>query len=88
MNLSLFGFIGAGAFSLSSKTVPALDVGIGQNFYFTPNWGMRFDLKVVAYKGPDATSVSLKPVDNPQPSAFEERYFFNTYLNGSMIVQF
>ena len=88
MNLSLFGFVGPGVFSLKSKTVPAVDIGIGQNFYFSPNWGMRFDLKVVAYKGPDATSVSLKPADNPQPGAFAERYFFNTYLNGSLIFQF
>lgn len=88
MNLSLFGYMGAGAFALTSKTVPALDVGIGQNFYFSPNWGMRFDLKMLAYKGPDATTQSLKPNDNPSAGSFGERYFFNTYLNGSLICQF
>lgn len=88
MNLSLFGYVGGGAFSTSSKTVPALDIGLGQNFYFSPSWGMRFDLKMVAYKGPDATSVSLKPVDNPSQGSFTDRYFYNTYLNGSLIYQF
>ncbi len=88
MNLSLFGYIGAGAFSTSSKTVPALDIGLGQNFYFSPNWGMRFDLKMVAYKGPDATSQSLRTQDNPSASSFNDRYFYNAYLNGSLIYQF
>ena len=88
MNLSLFGYAGAGVFAVTSRTLPALDIGIGQNFYFTPNWGMRFDLKMVAYKGPDATSQSLKPTDNPSASSFDDRFFYNTYLNGSLIYQF
>ena len=88
MNLSLFGYAGAGAFAVTSKTLPALDVGLGQNFYFSPDWGVRFDLKMVMYKGPDATSQSLRPVDNPPASSFTERFFFNTYLNGSLIYQF
>lgn len=88
MNLSLFGYVGAGVFSTSSKTVPAVDIGLGQNFYFSPSWGMRFDLKMVAYKGPDATSQSLRPVDNPSAGSFTDRYFFNTYLHGSLIYQF
>ncbi len=51
MNLSLYGLVGVGAIDIGGETVPALNLGIGQKFYFSKNWGIRADLGLMAYEG-------------------------------------
>ncbi len=51
MNLSLYGLLGLGVVDVGGETTPALNVGIGQKFYFSKNWGIRADLGLMAYEG-------------------------------------
>jgi outer membrane beta-barrel protein len=89
MNLSLFGYAGLGIMQTGGMSNPALDVGFGQNFYFTPKLAARLDLRLVGYNGPDITSRSLnsrsgtfvKPADDD----FEKDWFFKTFLNLGLV---
>lgn len=88
MNLSLFGIAGAGMIGLNSGTqVPALNVGFGQKFYFSPRFALRLDFRLIGYSGPDPTSKTLDPTDNVKPaeSEFKDEIFFNTYLSGGLV---
>ena len=51
MNLSLYGLLGIGAVDVGGETAPALNMGIGQKFYFNKRWGIRADLGLMAYEG-------------------------------------
>ncbi len=51
MNLSLYGIAGLGVVDVGGETTPALNLGIGQKFYFSKNWGIRADLGLMAYEG-------------------------------------
>ena len=51
MNLSLYGLFGVGTVSVGGENVPALNLGLGQKFYFNKNWGLRTDLGVLVYQG-------------------------------------
>lgn len=59
MNLSLYGLAGAGMIGVGDAYNPAINVGIGQKFYFTPNFALRFDFRFLAYQGPDVLSKNL-----------------------------
>lgn len=82
MNLNLFGLLGAGVFQTGGVSNPAVDLGFGQNFYFTPNLAARFDLRLVMYNGPDATSQDLDTGGaKPAEDAFAKEWQFKTYLS-------
>ena len=82
MNLSLFGLAGAGIVQTGGLSNPALDVGFGQNFFFTPNLAARFDLRLVMFNGPDPTSLNLATGGvAPPEGAFAKALFFKTYLS-------
>jgi outer membrane beta-barrel protein len=85
MNLSLFGELGLGYMGYSGTGAPALNMGIGQNFYFTKNLALRLDLRLDMFKGPDPTSQQLK-VGTPAPSAsaFSQILYFNTMLTAGL----
>lgn len=51
MNLSLYGLFGLGAVDVGGETTPALNIGLGQKFYFNKRWGIRADLGLMAYEG-------------------------------------
>lgn len=51
MNLSLYGLLGAGVIDVGGETTPAFNIGFGQKFYFSKNWGIRADLGLMAYNG-------------------------------------
>lgn len=51
MNLSLYGLLGVGVIDVGGESVPAFNVGFGQKFYFSKNWGIRADLGLMAYNG-------------------------------------
>ena len=81
MNLHLYGLAGAGMITLGDEQKPLITVGLGQKFYFTNSMSFRFDLRVLAYQGPDATSIRLDNKTGPQPSsAFSNRTFIEGFL--------
>lgn len=51
MNLSLYGLFGLGVIDIGGETTPAFNIGMGQKFYFSKNWGIRADLGLLAYEG-------------------------------------
>jgi outer membrane beta-barrel protein len=55
MNLSLYGFAGLGYIGWSDSPTIGGDVGMGQQLYFTPSMGLRADLLLAMYSGPDPT---------------------------------
>jgi outer membrane beta-barrel protein len=85
MNLHLFGLAGAGMITLGDVQKPLLSVGLGQKFYFSENMSFRFDLRLLAYQGPDPTSIRLDNKFEPQPSsAFSNRVFIEGFLTAGL----
>lgn len=87
MNLNLFGLAGLGYINMGPVGVPALNLGVGQNFFFTKNFGLRMDLRWLIFQGPDATSQCLPdtatarcPNVNPAASSFSNRIFYNSQI--------
>ncbi|KYG69596.1 outer membrane beta-barrel domain-containing protein [Bdellovibrio bacteriovorus] len=83
INTILFGSASAGVVKYVHKTYPAVAVGLGQKFYFTKNWSLRFDLRLYANQAPvPFLAGSLKPNEPvPDYSDFEERVTFTTNLD-------
>jgi outer membrane beta-barrel protein len=75
MNLNLFGLAGLGYINMDSANAFGLNLGMGQNFFFTKNFGLRFDIRWLIFQGPDATSRALGVSDNP--TTFDDRIFYN-----------
>ncbi len=76
MNLNLYGLAGLGYINMDSVSTFGLNLGVGQNFFFTKNFGVRLDLRWLIFQGPDATSRRLRPQD-ATPSSFEDRLYYN-----------
>ncbi|KYG63476.1 outer membrane beta-barrel domain-containing protein [Bdellovibrio bacteriovorus] len=83
INTILFGSASAGIVKYVHKTYPAVAVGLGQKFYFTKNWSLRFDLRLYANQAPvPFLAGHLKPAEPvPDYSDFEERVTFTTNLD-------
>ena len=63
-----------------------LSLGIGQKFYFSPTWAIRFDLRGLFFNGPDPLSVEITEDGEIPPTAeFEKRLFINTFLTASFV---
>ncbi len=89
MNLSMFGLLGAGTVAVDDKNLMALNVGMGEKFYFTPHWALRLDLRLLMYRGPDPTTRRLLPTDSVQPSsAFDESTFFHMLMTLGLVYLF
>ncbi len=78
MNLSLYGIFGLGMVSIGDEMAPALNIGMGQKFYFNKRWGIRADLGLMAYEGvnyfraSDGSPSPLQDKDNDTVSITEE----------------
>jgi outer membrane beta-barrel protein len=82
MNLHLYGLAGVGMYGLGDASKPVLTVGLGQKFHFTPSLSFRFDLRLLAYQGPDPVSLRLDNKTSVQPSsAFDNKLYFEGLLN-------
>lgn len=83
MNLNTFAVGGLGYINMDSVSSFGLNLGVGQNFFFTKNFGLRFDLRYLIFQGPNASTkgVRLRPQDNPQPGAFEDRIWYNGQIS-------
>lgn len=82
MNLGLYGLAGVGAITVGDVTKPAASVGLGQKFYLSKDFALRFDLRLLGYKGPDVLSYRLVSANEIQPaSKFEEKLNYQTLLS-------
>ncbi len=87
MNLTLFGVAGVGVFNFEDVNAVAFNFGFGQNFYISKNFALRMDFRGLIFDGPDPTSKSLRPVDNPSSGSFKKRLYFNTQAALSAVFQ-
>jgi outer membrane beta-barrel protein len=89
MNLSLFGIGGVGGIMIGDKMFPVLNFGLGQKFYFNPNFALRMDLRVLIYQGPNLLSgpktTLLNARGETSASAFEERLFVGSLLSVGLV---
>jgi len=94
MNLSLYGTAGVGMVNWSDASEIGLSAGVGQKLYFTPNVGLRLDLMLALYQGPDPTNPnnagkSLPPTDPIRDSSyFDSTIYIRPFLTGALIVLF
>ena len=84
MNLNLFALVGAGYLSLDTQNTIAANVGLGQNFFFTKHLGVRVDLRVFMYQGPNPPSPGDPKIASPV--TYEDRIFYNTQLGLTGII--
>ncbi len=83
MNLNTFGIAGLGYINMDSVSSFGLNLGLGQNFFFTKNFGLRFDLRYLIFQGPNPSTsgVRLRPQDNPSPGQFGDRIWYNGQIS-------
>ena len=89
MNLSLYGLAGVGMMKYSDSSEMALNLGLGQKFYFNKSWALRFDLRAVAFKGPNPmdTSADLRAGGSPVSSSdLESVVYVNTILSAGLVI--
>jgi hypothetical protein len=89
MNLSLFGLVGLGGYQIGDSLNPVFNFGLGQKFYFSQKYALRFDLRFNVYNGPNVVSGTI-PASGPAPSAssFDQRVYLGSMLAGSFIYLF
>lgn len=93
MHLSLYGLAGGGIVQWSDTTEMALDLGIGQKLYFTPNLAFQLDLMMAVYQGPDPTSPKfdagqLNDGNSHKSNEFDSTVYIRPFLTGSLILLF
>ncbi|MBX3021533.1 MAG: outer membrane beta-barrel domain-containing protein [Bdellovibrionales bacterium] len=90
MNLNLFGIAGLGYINMDTANAIALNLGLGQNFFFTKHFGLRADVRWLIFQGPNATTKQLRsvaPNNDPSPaaSAFGNRIYYNSQIGLSAV---
>jgi outer membrane beta-barrel protein len=86
MNLSLYGFLGGGVFGIGDSTNPAIDFGLGQNFYLSKSFALKFDLRFMIYQGPNVVSRPLDQVSSVQPSSsFDQTIQYSALLSAAAV---
>lgn len=94
MNLNTFALAGLGYLNLNPLNTVALNLGIGQNFFLTNSIGLRWDLRMLIFQGPDPTSQQLQDAgqsgapaggNNPSAGSFSNRIYENTQLGVSVV---
>jgi len=85
MNLNLFALAGLGYINMDSISTVGVNLGVGQNFFITQNFGIRADLRWLIFQGPNPPTQRLGPTDNPSASSFEDRIFYNGQLGLGLV---
>lgn len=89
MNLGLYGLGGLGMIQIGDATKPVASFGLGQKFYFDSHFALRFDLRFLAYRGPDPLSRPLdKKVSEQSASYFDEKTVFESLLTFGAVYLF
>jgi len=98
VNTHIYGLAGLGTIMYDGMTSLAFDFGLGQRFYFTKNFALRFDLKFVRFSGPNPI---YRPAGKDQNqsrdelrsgnlkiSNFESTNYILTHLTGGLVFLF
>lgn len=86
MNLNTFALVGLGYINMDSVNTFGLNLGLGQNFFITKDFGLRADLRWLIFQGPDPTSVRpLSPSGTYDAGRFDDRIYYNGQLGLSAI---
>ncbi len=87
MNLSLYGLLGIGAMGIGDSTAPVVSLGFGQKFYLGNSFAIRFDLRGIAYNGPDVLSGPDLNTRTSEASAseFDKKLQFGTLLSAGIV---
>ena len=82
VNTTLFGTVGLGMINNGDSQLPALNVGVGQNFYLTKNFALRWDLLLLMFQGPDPTTVQplLTGGEELSGDSFDEELYTNPLI--------
>lgn len=88
MNLTLYSLLGIGMIDVGGEYTPALSMGLGQKFYFTPNFSLRFDLRFLMYQGPDAASIKHDFTEAQKAAAFDRQTVFAPLLHAGLAYLF
>jgi outer membrane beta-barrel protein len=89
MNLGLYGLVGGGMIGIGDSAYPVASVGLGQKFYFDRNFALRFDLRFIAYNGPDPLSKSLETKTSEQANSyFGQKLTFDSVLSFGAVYLF
>lgn len=88
MNLNTFALAGIGYINMDSSNTVGLNLGVGQNFFLTKNFGLRADLRWLIFQGPDPTSVTggLDPTKTYAPGQFGDHINYNAQLSLSAVI--
>lgn len=87
VNLSLFATGALGIVKYVHKSYPAVAMGLGQKFYFSRQWALRFDLRLYAHTAPIpflSGSPGIKDdstVAKPSYNDFQERMTYTTNMD-------
>ena len=83
MNLALYIYGGVGMTDLGGKSTWVANLGVGQNLFFTPRIGLRFDMKFLMYNGLDVLGRTnlTNPPGSPDPTNVINADEFDTQFN-------
>lgn len=98
VNTHIYGLAGVGSVMYDGLTALAFDFGLGQRFYLSKNFALRFDLKFVRYSGPNPV---YRPSGRSQNQSkddlrngilkirdFESTTYMLTHLTGGLVFLF
>jgi outer membrane beta-barrel protein len=88
MNLNLFGYAGPLYINMAGYNAFGANVGLGQNFFVSPHFAIRFDLRMLIFNAPNAATQDLSNtalIRNPHASDFQTRIYFNNQAQLSLV---
>lgn len=87
MNLNTFAIAGLGYINMDQTNAIGLNLGVGQNFFITKNFGLRADLRWLIFQGPDPTSIRpLSPNKTYSAGQFGDHINYNGQLSFSAVI--
>lgn len=86
LNLTTYFTGGLGIVGLGDSQTPALGLGLGQNFFFSRNWGLKIDMRGLIYQGINPVSVSLtNRTSTPSVSEYERVTTLNIAITAGVV---
>lgn len=79
LNIALYGTLGLGTIQISGEQNPVGAFGLGQKFYFSKNFSLVTDLRILAFNGPDPRGkieVDPPPGTSENGDRFQLKYIF------------
>ncbi len=85
LNLSLFGTASVGTIKYAHKAYPAIAIGVGEKFYLSRQWALRFDLRLYGHQAPIPFLAGnpgiVETSARPSFSDFKERMTYTTNMD-------